>query len=78
MLNLRLIALLLLIWLLYRWLKPRLGKRKPSLTRQRGGNSGEDMVKCAVCGLHVPRGEALHEGQRYFCSEAHYRQRDKD
>jgi len=31
------------------------------------------MVSCAVCGLHVPREEALIQDERYFCCEAHRR-----
>ena len=31
------------------------------------------MVSCAKCGLHVPRSEALTEGDRYFCCEEHRR-----
>ncbi|HKO66591.1 MAG TPA: PP0621 family protein [Burkholderiaceae bacterium] len=29
------------------------------------------MVSCATCGLHVPREEALMQGERYFCCEEH-------
>ena len=31
------------------------------------------MVSCATCGLHVPRGEALVQDERYFCCEEHRR-----
>jgi len=31
----------------------------------------EAMVSCATCGLHLPRGEALLLGDRYFCCEEH-------
>ena len=31
------------------------------------------MVSCATCGLHVPREEALTQGERYFCCEEHRR-----
>ena len=31
-----------------------------------------DMVRCAECGLHVPKPEAVaDEGGRFFCSERH-------
>ncbi len=33
----------------------------------------EAMVSCATCGLHLPRGEALLLGDRYFCCEEHRR-----
>jgi uncharacterized protein len=31
------------------------------------------MVSCATCGLHLPRQEALPQGDRYFCCEEHRR-----
>lgn len=37
----------------------------------------EDMVRCAQCGVHLPKGESLVTGgareTKYFCSEAHRR-----
>lgn len=30
-----------------------------------------DMVRCAECGLHVPRNEALDDDGRFYCSERH-------
>jgi uncharacterized protein len=34
---------------------------------------GEDMVRCAHCGLHVPANEAIRSGDRAYCSEEHRR-----
>lgn len=31
----------------------------------------EDMVDCAHCGVHLPRGEGIVSGPRYFCSAEH-------
>ncbi|MGH8618478.1 MAG: PP0621 family protein [Burkholderiales bacterium] len=33
----------------------------------------EDMVRCAQCGVHLPRSESLLRGGRLFCSEEHVR-----
>ncbi len=33
----------------------------------------EAMVPCAVCGLHVPAGEALTDGAHAYCSPDHLR-----
>lgn len=33
----------------------------------------EDMVRCAHCGIHVPRSESLSSGERHYCSEEHRR-----
>lgn len=34
----------------------------------------EDMVDCAHCGVHLPRGEGIASGSRYFCSAEHERE----
>lgn len=31
----------------------------------------EDMVRCAQCGVHLPRGESVMSGQEFFCSIRH-------
>ncbi len=31
----------------------------------------EDMVACAHCGVHLPRGESLISEARHFCSQEH-------
>lgn len=31
----------------------------------------EDMVDCAHCGVHLPRGEGIVSEARYFCSAEH-------
>ena len=36
----------------------------------------EDMVRCARCGVHLPRGEAVISQQRFFCSSQHEREFD--
>jgi len=32
-----------------------------------------ELVSCARCGLHLPRGEAREVGGRLFCSDEHAR-----
>ena len=46
----------------------------------RGGDTGSQpaaapavMVECAHCGLHLPAADALPEGSRLYCSDAHRR-----
>lgn len=41
----------------------------------------EAMVRCARCGVHLPRGESVAAAGRYFCSPRHQREfgeRDPD
>lgn len=32
----------------------------------------EDMVRCAHCGVHLPKGESVQADGRYFCSAEHH------
>ncbi len=31
----------------------------------------EDMVRCAQCGVHLPKGESIQVEESFFCSAAH-------
>jgi len=33
----------------------------------------EDMVRCAQCEIHLPKGESILAEGKHFCSEAHRR-----
>ena len=33
----------------------------------------EDMVRCAHCGVHLPRSESHARDENFFCSEEHLR-----
>jgi uncharacterized protein len=35
--------------------------------------SGEDMVRCAQCGVHLPRSESYLSEGKLYCSEEHKR-----
>jgi uncharacterized protein len=67
---LKLLLLLLAVWIVLTILKQR---RSPSSTETMGGS----MVRCAVCGIHLPESEAIASGGRHYCSEAHFLQRDQ-
>jgi uncharacterized protein len=48
--------------------------------RQRGGGSkppapkqAEDMVRCKVCGVNLPRSEALMSKGQFYCCDEHRR-----
>ena len=36
----------------------------------------DDMVRCAECGVHVPRGESLTVRGQFYCSAEHQRRHD--
>lgn len=35
--------------------------------------ASQEMVRCALCGVHVPQSEAYFDGKDTFCSEGHMR-----
>ena len=36
----------------------------------------EDMVRCVVCGVHLPRGESLTVRGQFYCGVEHQRRHD--
>jgi uncharacterized protein len=34
----------------------------------------EEMVRCVVCGVHLPKSESILAGGNFFCSDAHRRE----
>ena len=64
------LAVLVLLWLL----KRALGSRVPPSGRRPDAQADAKplpMVTCVVCGLHLPRHEALPGRGGVFCGEAH-------
>ncbi len=39
-----------------------------------GEGDVQDMVRCAQCGVYVPRSEAVEGGGQFYCGEDHRRQ----
>ena len=66
MLLIRLLLLMLVAWIGWRiWrllAAPSAGTRPPPV---------EDMVRCAHCAVHLPRGQAVQDGDAWYCCEAH-------
>jgi uncharacterized protein len=36
--------------------------------------AAESMVRCAQCGVHLPRGDSVDSAGHYFCSRQHERE----
>jgi uncharacterized protein len=66
----RLLILALAIWLAYRVIKHYLGRPKPPAP-QADSTSAPDMVRCEQCGLHVPKLEAVRDGDQFYCGKQH-------
>lgn len=37
----------------------------------KGSQSVEDMVRCAHCGVHIPKSESILSGDQFYCSIEH-------
>lgn len=61
------VTLLLVLWFKSMGRRKRDGGGKPD-AKARGA---EDMVRCQVCGVNLPRSEALMSRGRFYCSEEH-------
>lgn len=64
-----------LIWLLKRALgEHEDGGVRPGRTRSPGGSGDRgELVRCAHCGVHLPRAEAHSVGGRLYCGAEHAR-----
>lgn len=58
------------IWLV-RGLRRRSDANSGDQTEKNESPNAEDMVRCAQCGIHLPRGESIMSGREYFCSPGH-------
>ncbi|HLE66605.1 MAG TPA: PP0621 family protein [Burkholderiales bacterium] len=63
------LALFLLIWLVRSALA---GRARRDAQPPTGEGRGE-LVRCAHCGVHLPRSESLSAGGHQYCSEEHGR-----
>ena len=66
----RLLFFGLVIFVVYWLLK---SYRKQLLKHDDVAPPAEDMVRCAHCGVHLPKRESLLTEGRYFCSDEHRR-----
>ena len=68
----RLAVLALVVWLVVRMIQNayrRASERGRAPTRAR--NAAGTMVRCAHCGVHLPREDALADSGRFYCSRGH-------
>ena len=73
----RLLLLLVIFFVIYLLLKfYRKQIRKGELPSEEALHA-QDMVRCAHCGVHLPKHESLLIEDKYYCSEAHRRAHDQ-
>ena len=66
---LRILLIALVAWLVIRMIRNWMD-RKAVKPASKSGQIGT-VVRCAHCGLHIPQQEAVHSGDRYYCSVEH-------
>ena len=52
-------------------------RRKVDRTADEPAAKDEDMVRCAQCGVHLPRSDSLTVGNASYCSADHRRAHEK-
>jgi uncharacterized protein len=67
---LRYLFLGLAIWAVVLILRHLLQQRRLKQEPPRAAKS-VDSVQCSYCGLHLPRSEAIHQGEDFFCNREH-------
>jgi uncharacterized protein len=69
----RVVVLILLVvlavWLIRRALRASTGAQQV----RKEGPDQQDLVRCARCGVHLPRAEAREAGGQLYCGEEHAR-----
>ncbi len=65
----RLIIILLVGWLLFRLVRNWLN-RSPEIEKP-ADEKIDTMVRCAECGVHLPRQNAIEKDGQFFCCEEH-------
>lgn len=58
------IAVAVVIYLLVRSFRKQTSQQDKTIT-------AEDMVRCAQCGVHLPKGESVVANGQFFCSTEH-------
>ncbi len=65
----RFLLIILAIWIVVMILRYFLQQERREAKRKLP--TATDTVKCARCGLHLPRDEAIASGGQWYCSERH-------
>jgi uncharacterized protein len=67
-----LIAVFIIVYLFIRATRGAPALRKESTSRR----PTEDMVRCKICGVHLPRSESVTSRGEFFCSKEHLKLAD--
>jgi uncharacterized protein len=65
------IIVLVVMFVLKSYLRGVESKRQASAPGPANDNAANTMVRCAQCGVHVPRSEGILSRSKFFCSDEH-------
>ena len=71
------IAVFIVVYLLLRKHAKKSGEAPPLHAASKQGED-EDMVRCRVCGVHLPTSEAVTSRGEFFCSKEHLQLADRE
>lgn len=76
-----LIAIFAVVYLVLRSYRRKVERQAAPQPHEHGARSasrhGEDMVRCLICGVHLPRSEAIASRGEIFCSREHLQLADR-
>jgi len=73
------LSVIALVWLLRRAFSTTGNRQKAGRASNDGAQTRVDeLVRCAHCGVHLPRIDAQTQDGRYFCSREHARLGDRE
>lgn len=61
----------MVIYLLLKYYRKQIPKK--DVPSDEKSEHRENMVRCAHCGVHLPKGESIAVDHKHYCSEAHRR-----
>ena len=64
---------LVVVWWIFGRTKKRTAESRKAPPQDSKAALADEMVVCAHCGVHLPRGEALVERESIYCGDEHRR-----
>lgn len=62
----------------YLFLRSYRGRDQAAPPPAAAAKHGEDMVRCRICGVHLPKSEAVTSRGEIYCSKEHLRLADQE
>ena len=69
------IAVFIVVYLFLRSYRRRVEAAPPPAA---AAKHGEDMVRCRICGVHLPKSEAITSRGEIYCSKEHLQLADRE